>query len=84
MAVKKLGDGGFVVTEEHIDLFNLIRLRGALKLQERGIRMSRGLTATKVAAHYMGVPRTNVKKALEWVNEELKKWEEKHNVPTSD
>lgn len=38
MAVENIGDGGFVVTGEHIQVFRLLALQKALKLELIGLK----------------------------------------------
>lgn len=42
MAVEKFGNGGMVITGEHIDMYRLLVLKSALKLEMLGIKHSAG------------------------------------------
>ena len=42
MAVENLGGGGFVITGEHIPLARLLVLQSGLKLESKGLKLSRG------------------------------------------
>jgi hypothetical protein len=47
-----------ITGEENIRLFSLIALRGALKLETKGLKRSGGRSARAIANEYMG---TNIK-----------------------
>jgi len=49
MAVEKIGNDGFMVTGEHIEVYRLLALRMALKLECAGLK-SRGKPAATVRA----------------------------------
>ena len=49
MAVEKIGNDGFMVTGEHIEVYRLLALRMALKLECSGLK-SRGKPAATVRA----------------------------------
>lgn len=49
MAVEKIGNDGFMVTGEHIEVYRLLALRMALKLECSGLK-SRGKPAAIVRA----------------------------------
>ena len=42
--------GGTVITGPHIEIFRLLSLKGALKLESHGIKQGRGLNVRKVVA----------------------------------
>jgi hypothetical protein len=49
MAVESIGNGGMVITGEHIEVYRLLALRMALKLECSGLK-SRGKPAAAVRA----------------------------------
>ena len=52
MTMERLGQDGFVATGKHIELVQLVALRGRLKMELRGIKFRGGSTFTKVRNKY--------------------------------
>lgn len=76
MAVEELPGGGFVVTGEHIPIFQLVTLASALSIEAMTtMKMSRGQTAVQVAKNLGLIPadkRSSPKKALAAVVAKIK------------
>lgn len=54
MSIKTHGDGGFVATGNHIQVVRLMALKAALKLEIKGIKMARGVSACSIVRKEFG------------------------------
>ena len=64
MAVETIGDGGFVVTgKQDVSIFMLIALKGALKLETKGMKC-RGESAFSKTKRLLGLERVTKEQAL--------------------
>ena len=56
MAISVMEDGGFSVTgKDSIELFRLLSLRSALRLEMKGMKMSRGVSASTILKREYGI-----------------------------
>lgn len=55
MAIEKLGSNGFVVDGDDVNLFRLIALHKALKLEKIGMKLSRGRSALSIVKKEFGL-----------------------------
>lgn len=58
MAIEINGSGSIVVTGEHIEVYRLLALRGALGLEAKGLKMSRGRSALSIVKEITGLTGT--------------------------
>lgn len=59
MAIKTY-EGGTVVTGNHIEVVRLMALKAALKLEIKGIKMSRGASAFSIVRKSLGFKGTKI------------------------
>lgn len=55
MSIETFEGGGMVITGEHMELYRLLALKGALKLEARGLKLSRRTSASTVAKKQYGL-----------------------------
>lgn len=55
MAIESIPGGGTIITGEHIELYRMLALKGALSLEMKGLRRSRGASAHAVIKHEFGL-----------------------------
>jgi len=74
MAIKTFEGGGTVVTGNHIEVVRLMALKAALKLEIKGIKMSRGVSAFSIVRQSLGFKgsKQKVLTQLEKYIEEMK------------
>jgi hypothetical protein len=58
MAIEISEDGSMIITGEHIQVARLLALRGALKLESKGLKMSRGRSALSIVKELTGLTGT--------------------------
>jgi hypothetical protein len=58
MSVEVSESGSIIVTGEHIQIYRLLALRSALKMEAMGLRMSRGFSALKSVKSITGLTGT--------------------------
>lgn len=58
MAIEINNSGSIMITGEHIQVYRLLALRGALSLEAKGLRMSRGMSALKAVKSLTGLTGT--------------------------
>jgi hypothetical protein len=63
----ELTSGGIMITGDSIDLFNLLRLRSALALECKGMKLSRGPSAYAMVKKAYGL-KGNKEKVLDQLN----------------
>ena len=61
MTVQTFDDGGYVVTDHSVILHRLLMLRQGLKLETRGLRMSRGPSAYSIIKREFDLKGSKVK-----------------------
>jgi hypothetical protein len=55
MAIEILGSDGFIATGDDVNLFRLIALHKALKLEKIGMKLSRGRSALSIVKKEFGL-----------------------------
>ncbi len=72
MSIEVFEGGGFVITGNDINLYRLLALKGALKLQAKGLKLSRGASASTIARKDYGL-RGNVDNLISQVEQLIEK-----------
>jgi hypothetical protein len=62
--IEQTASGGTVVTGKGIDLYRLIALKSALKLESHGMRVSRHVNARKIAKQETGLKTNDYAKLI--------------------
>ena len=68
MAIETFAGGGMVITGEHINVYRILALKAALKLEIKGLKRSRGPSAYKVIKNEFGFTGSK-EKVLEQLEE---------------
>lgn len=66
-----------ITTTDGIARFQLVALRGALSLEQRGMKRSRRPSARQIVLRQSGLPsKTSTSDLLVWLEERIKEYEE--------
>jgi hypothetical protein len=66
MPIKHIGGGGTMITGDSIGFFRLVSLRGAVGLELKGLKMSRGPVVWKRVAKEFGI-KGNKQAVYDWL-----------------
>jgi len=64
MAIEAFGNGGFVVTGEHINHMRMLTLRQGLKAERIGMRLTRGRSCLSIVKAEFGIKARTAEAAL--------------------
>ena len=65
-----------ITTQEGIARFQLVALRGALRLEQKGMMRSRRPSARQIAIKQSGLPKnTSYSTLIEWLEKQIKEYE---------
>lgn len=64
MAIENFGNGGMVITGEHINHFRMLTLRQGLKAEKIGMRLTRGRSCLSIVKAEFGIKARNAEAAL--------------------
>ena len=66
--------GAITITGPHIDLYRLIVLRSALKLQIQGVRVNRRISATRAVQEVLGTKVRDKAALLAMITDKINNW----------